>query len=222
MLKEHKQNCDCYQCKAGDDYLYQLHMKGQKAQYVDYTGRPIVRAPMFQGGALVESDSFAANFNPDWNTEPILANPLTFWKDWWSANTWIKWHTKVKEKYGPDRANQVLIEWFQKAPFGSPTTDFRTFDDNFIKYAKDNGFYEALFSGLGGLVGKVATAGVKTIDAGKTVVDAAGNVVTGAAKAIENVGEITLGIGKYFKWIILGAVIIGAILLFSKAKNYVN
>lgn len=193
---EHTPTCNCFECsRVGDQYLNKLHQKSTKAFRVGPAGRTD-----YKDKGL---DSFAKDFPVDWNTTPILANPLLFWNDWWSAKTWIDWHKKVAAKYGKDRANEVLIEHFTSAPFASPTTDFRTFDDNFIKYAKEQGFYDALFKGIGGLVGKTATALNKTVDA-------TGNVVEAVGTGIETVGDLGAGLFKNLKWIII-AVVIGVI-----------
>lgn len=227
--RKHVVGCDCFDCAAGPSgtgtYLQELINKGNKANYIDHTGRAM---PDFV------RDHYAKYYSDvQWNTEPILANVLTFWKDWWDPKTWIKWHGEVKANYGQQRANEVFIQWFSKAPLASPTTDFRSFDDDFIKYAKQEGFYDALFSGMGGLIGKVATVGTKAIDGAKTVVgaagdavatvtSAAGSIVTGAANAVDNVGDIIGGIGKNLKWIIIAAVVIGIVILYFKYRKQLS
>jgi hypothetical protein len=157
-------------------------------------------------------DDFAKDFNVAWNTEPLLANPLLFWKDWWSAKTWIKWHTAVKAKYGKDRANEVFIEWWEKAPALSPTIDYRTFDEAFIAYAKENGFYDALYNGIGGLLGKTAGSGQR-------VIKSAGKVIEATADIIENTTDTVSFLGRNFKWVIVIAVLAVLTLLFFKFKS---
>lgn len=140
-------------------------------------------------------DDFATTFpNVEWNTEPILGNVLTVWKDYWDGKTWILWHQKVKQKYGQKRANEVLIEWFHRSPFASPTLDLRTFDDAFIAYAKENGFYDALFSGL---LPTVLKTGAKVTDTATKAIDAAGDILD----------------FDVIKWVIIGIVVlvVGAI-----------
>jgi len=128
-----------------------------------------------------------------WNTEPLLANPLTFWRDWWNAKTWIKWHSLVKSKYGVDRANAVLVEWWNKLPIASPQVDYRSFDADFKKYAKENGFFDALFGGALGTVAKVSNAAkdttVKAIDTGVKVIEGAGNVIESGGNIIGFLSE---------------------------------
>lgn len=191
--------CDCYEC--ADPYVQQLLNMGNKANVVDYTGR-------------VRKDDFAKEYeNIAWNTQPILANPLTaLWSDYWGPKTWIKWHQLVKDKYGKDRANEVLIEWFEKAPFGSPTTDYRTFDNEFIQYAKDNGFYNALFKGIGGLLGKFASTENKVIEGGTKVIDSVGN-------AVDSASDIASFLGNNLKWIIAAVVLIVIVFVFLKFKK---
>jgi hypothetical protein len=160
----------------------------------------------------LDQNHFAKDF-PDikWNTKPLLANPLLFWQDYWNGKTWIRWHKLLKDKFGLVRANEVLIEWWEKAPVVSMTTDLRTFDDEFIKYAKENEFYNALFKGLGGLVGKTATLANKTVKTATKAVDAAGNVV-------ETAGD-TLGfLGNNLKWVLGGLLAI--VLLYVASQIY--
>ncbi len=182
MQNEHKASCNCYDCKH-DHFGYR-----------------------FQDDFEKEATGIM------WNTEPKLANIITPWKDWWTANNWIQWHKLVKSKFGKDRANDVLIQWWEKAPFASPTTDFRTFDDAFIKYAKEEGFYDALFKGVGGLIGKTATLGNKTIKTGTQIVSSAGDLV-------ENAGDSISFISKNLKWILLSVAVIAIGIVLVKLKD---
>jgi hypothetical protein len=140
-----------------------------------------------------------------WNSQPVLGNPLTaLVSDYWSAKTWINWHKAVVAKYGLDRANEVLVEWWEKAPFASPTIDFRSMDDTFIAYAKKSGFYEALFGGALGLVGKVAVLTNTTVETSK-------DIVSGAADLVESAGSV----GSNLKWYALGALVLILVLKFK-------
>lgn len=190
-MRTHATNCDCFEC-AQDPYIQKLNTKAAFA---------------------IGPNHFAKDFSVEWNTEPILANPLTFWSDWWSAKTWVDWHKKVKEKYGQQRANEVLITWWEKAPFASPTTDFRSFDDAFRAYAKKEGFYDALFSGLGGLIGKTASAG-------NQVIEGAGNVVGATGDAVESLGEISAFLMKNVKYVLLFVAIAAVIYFVLQFKKY--
>lgn len=201
-MTPHTIGCDCFECKH--PYIAKLHQKYNKANVVGPAGRIDYKDKGM--------DNFAKDFVVEWNTEPILANPLTFWSDWWSAKTWIDWHKKVKAKYGQARANEVLIQWWEKAPFASPTIDYRSFDQPFIKYAKAEGFYDALFSGLGGLIGKTASTANQTVNAVSDVVGSAGN-------AIEDVGNITSTIVDNIKYILIFAAVAAVIYVVLQFKK---
>lgn len=154
----------------------------------------------------MQNDNFAKDYTVAWNTEPIIGNALTaLWTDYWSAATWIAWHKAVMAKYGQQRANEVLIQWWNKAPIASPTTDFRTMDDDFINYAKKNGFYDALFGGILGIAGKTVALGTATVEGAK-------NVISGATDVIGTIG----GIGKNLKWYLIAAIVIFIVFKFVK------
>jgi hypothetical protein len=208
----HKRGCDCYECS--DPRIAKLNRNFAKGFEVDASGR---------NPDNFETDSFAKDFSSSiaWNTEPLLANPLKFWVDWWNAKTWVAWHQKVEKEYGTKRANEVFIEWFSKAPFASPTTDFRTFNKDFITYAKDKGFYSALFSGLGGLIGKTATAINKTVDTAGKVVDTAGNIVEGTGDAVTSSGNIVTGIFSNFKLVLIVALVLVLVFAFFSVRRSV-
>lgn len=195
---KHGRFCNCYDCK--DDYVKKLENKLQKPNAVTPWG-------------AIDTDYFSKDFEVQWNTEPIIANPLTaLWSDYWSASTWVKWHGLLKAKYGLPRANEVFLIWWNKAPFLSTTTDFRTFDDKFIEYAKANGFYEDLFTGVGGVLGKTAGTGVKLAKAGENVIESVGN-------AASSIGDTFSFVGSNFKWIIIFVIISVVIYTYLKFKN---
>lgn len=198
-MTKHGTTCDCFECQ--DPHIQTLYDKFNKANNIDPAGKKL--------------EDYAKYF-PDvqWNTEPLLANPLLFFKDWWDAATWVKWHGLVKAKYGNDRANEVLIEWFKKAPFASHTTDYRSFDDNFIKYAKENGFYDALFSGV---LGKVVKAGTQVIKTGEKVIDTAGNLVESTGTGVENIGNVFGFLTRNAWWIISLVAIVLIFVMYKKA-----
>lgn len=140
------------------------------------------------------------------------------WDDYWGPEHWIEWHKKMKAKYGPDEANQRFIIAYHEASFGAASFDWRTVNSTFKKYAKDNGFYDALYDGLGGLLGKVASVANSVVrtsaDASETVIDTAGNVVENAGDALTNTTSI-------LKWVIPAIVIllvIGAAAYFRQTK----
>lgn len=76
---------------------------------------------------------------------------------WWTANDWMTWHRSLKAKYGLDDANVRFVNaWQQQGALSSPL-DARSFDTNFRDYAKANGFFDALYYGLGALAKPIGT-----------------------------------------------------------------
>lgn len=204
-MKIHQQGCDCFECQI--PYIAKLHQKFNKPALIGIAGRTDTK----DKGV----DNFAKDFAVQWNTEPIIGNPLTaLWSDYWSAKTWINWHKAVKAKYGKDRANEVFIIWWEKAPPASPTTDFRSFDNDFIQYAKQEGFYNALFKGLGGLIGKTASTANQTVNVATDVVGAAGD-------AIDDLGGVITFLTKNLKYVLIFVVIMIIIYFYINLKKTV-
>jgi hypothetical protein len=90
--------------------------------------------------------------------------------DFWGSSEWIAWHKLLIEKWGLETANELFVEYYHQASMFAANYNWRTFDPVFIAYAKANGFYDGLFSGvLGGImkpvsvVGDVATQAVNSI-----------------------------------------------------------
>lgn len=104
------------------------------------------------------------------------------WDDYWKCEDWIEWHRAMKEAYGRDKANYRFIYWWNKQTMGAAGYDCRTFSLSFRNYAKENGFYDALFSGLGVLAQPIGW----TIDTAGNIADTAGNAVEG----VENVSKV--------------------------------
>ena len=70
---------------------------------------------------------------------------------WWTANDWMTWHRSLKARFGLDDANVRFVNaWQQQGALSAPL-DARSFDTNFRDYAKANGFFDALYYGLGAL-----------------------------------------------------------------------
>lgn len=138
--------------------------------------------------------------------------------DYWGPENWIDWHKKMKTSYGLDEANKRLVTAYHEATFGAASFDWRTFNSTFKKYAKDNGFYDALYDGLGGLLGKVssviATGTQQTANAAEKVIDTAGNVVDNAGDALSN----TTSVLKWVIPVIVILVLIGVGMYFKKSK----
>lgn len=145
--------------------------------------------------------------NIQWSDEPVLDG--WGWGDYWGPEHWIMWHKKLTERWGRERANEVFIEWYHKAGIGAASYDWRSFDPTFIAYAKDNGFYDALFVGIGGLLAKVVSTATQAT--GDTL-NATQDIVQGGTTVIGNVGRnigIALGIA--------GAVLV--LLVYLTIKN---
>jgi hypothetical protein len=78
-------------------------------------------------------------------------------------------------------ANKRFITEWQKQSIGANPLDARSFDIAFRDYAKANGFFDALYWGLGSLAKPIGT----------TV-----NVVSDASNAIDTISDTTFGIAK--------------------------
>lgn len=76
---------------------------------------------------------------------------------WWTSNDWMTWHRSLKARYGLDDANVRFVNaWQQQGALSAPL-DARSFDTNFRDYAKANGFFDALYYGLGALAKPIGT-----------------------------------------------------------------
>jgi hypothetical protein len=102
------------------------------------------------------------------------------WADYWPINVWQQWHMMLKAKYGLDEANKrFLFYWRQQTLFSNPL-DARTFNANFRNYAKENGFFNDLYSTTGGIFAKPINWPGQIFAAGDTVITGAtGGIVTG-------------------------------------------
>lgn len=116
------------------------------------------------------------------------------WGDYWSADNWMEWHKRLVEKYGLQKANEKFITAYHKAGIGAASYDWRTFNRAFINYAKANGFYQALFEGVGGLIGQVASATY--------------GAVSGAADLAAGAGELAKTVSKFLPAILIGAAVL--------------
>lgn len=146
--------------------------------------------------ALVTSLENADNYDNDAD-KPFVIEADSFpvlddwgWDTYWDARDWMKWHRLNVEKYGLDEANRKFISAYHSASFGAASYNWRTFDREFKDYAKANGFYDALFTGLAGLIAKPGA-----ILTG--VVDAAGEVVTGVENVVKETGKTVTKVSKY-------------------------
>jgi hypothetical protein len=74
---------------------------------------------------------------------------------YWESDDWIVWHKKLVANMGLNEANKKFITAIYAAPMFAASYGFRTVEPNFVSYAKESGFYNALFQGIAGLVGYV-------------------------------------------------------------------
>ncbi len=105
----------------------------------------------------------------------ITAYSTPDYDDWgpdtyWDCYDWMTWHQKMVPVFGLDEANRRFIEAFHNAGQFSNNFDCRSFNSDFRDYAKQNGFYEALYAGLAGLI-------VKPIGWGTDAVSTAGSAI---------------------------------------------
>lgn len=126
--------------------------------------------------------TITAESTPVYNNFWDLFNPFNEDSDYWDCQDLITWHKALKQKWELDEANRIFIKAFELAPTGANAIDCRSVNAAFKDYAKDQGFYNALFSGVGGLL---ATG----ISAGQTVIDAAGNVIENTANTAKKASE---------------------------------
>lgn len=157
-------------------------------QFTSTLGFRRIRTPLTPFGAWApEHDPDSASSTPDYDDWG--------WDEWWKASDWIRWHRALKASYGQDEANRRFIDaWDQQSNMAGPI-DARTFDSAFRAYAKENGFYEALFSGSGALARPVA-AGVTVVEAASEAVEDVASAVTTtstAAKYLLPVAALVMG-----------------------------
>ena len=120
------------------------------------------------GGWKPENDPTKASSTPDYdNWGP---------DSWWTAQDWVTWHKALKAQYGLDEANARFITAWQQQGIGASPLDARSFDSSFRDYAKANGFFDALYYGLGALAKPIGTVS---------------DVVTNVSKGIETTATLT-------------------------------
>ena len=73
------------------------------------------------------------------------------WDSYWSAAEWIQWHRALVARHGLEQANVRFVTEWQKQGFGAAPLDARSFDTSFRDYARQNGFLDALYYGIGAL-----------------------------------------------------------------------
>lgn len=123
------------------------------------------------------------------------------WADYWTIEDWMTWHNAMKAAFGLEEANRRFISEWVKQGIGANPLDARSFNEQFKSYAKANGFYDALYYGLGVLA--------RPVGAGVDVVTTASNAVSSVAKAgnwILPVAIIGLGLAWYLTILPKGAL----------------
>lgn len=115
----------------------------------------------------------------------ITADSRPDYDDWgpdnyWSCLDWITWHKAMKAKYGQERANQVFVQYYGEAGFGAASYDCRTFNSDFREYARDNGFLDQLYGGIGVIMQPFGWA----IETGGNLVENIGGAAVGTTKVL--------------------------------------
>lgn len=130
------------------------------------------------------------------------------WADYWSINDWIIWHKSMKSKYGQQEANRrFLAAWHTQDSDANPFNQ-RNFNSDFRKYARDNGFFDGLFSGMGFISKPIGWINDLFTTTDHVTAKAAGTI-DNTVKGLENTGKIV----KY-------ALPIAAILIFLAGTFY--
>lgn len=120
------------------------------------------------------------------------------WDDYWNCNDWITWHKAMKAAYGPEYANSNFLQHYHQGGFGASNYDCRTFNSAFKTYAKENGFYDGLFSGIGIIM----------------------QPVSGIISVGSNLGETVINTTSILKWLVpIALIALAVILLVAIQKN---
>lgn len=119
------------------------------------------------------------------------------WDSQWTAEDWLTWHRALKARFGQAEANRILIKAWNGGGFlEEPPLDARTFNTAFKAYARENGFFDSLFSGLAVLA--------KPVSAANDVVDGVTDLAVGVKNSAKTVGFIlpvlALGALAYLAW----------------------
>jgi hypothetical protein len=127
--------------------------------------------------------------------------------DYWGPEDWITWHKKLKGEYGLDQANRLFITAYSNAGTFGAEWSWRTMNTPFRKYARAQGFYDALFSGIGGLIGR-------GIALGSDLLEGAGEVTSGVGEVAGEIPEALSGIVTTLKIVLMVAIIVAAVWAF--------
>lgn len=103
--------------------------------------------------------------------------------DYWSCSDWIRWHQLMKEAFGLEQANIRFVNEFESQEMLAAGYDCRSFNSSFRDYARENGFLDALYAGIGVLA--------VPIGVGTDVVHDAGTIISNVSDSATQVSEIT-------------------------------
>jgi hypothetical protein len=165
-------------------------------QFTSTLGFRRVRSPLVPFGDWPAAhDPTSADATPDYDSWG--------WDDWWTAADWQRWHGALKARFGLVEANHHFIAAWEQQSLGASPLDARSFNSDFKAYAKENGFYDALFQGLG-VLARPVSAGVQVITAGSEVVE---DVVDATASAVSTTAAAA-------KWLLpVAALVMGFLYL---------
>jgi len=137
------------------------------------------------------------------------------WADYWPVETWVEWHRCMKAKFGKDQANKTFLKYWNEQDSSANPFNQRNFNTSFRQYARENGFFDDLFTGAGFI-----SKPLGWITDLFTTVDHVEGKGTGAIQ------DTAAGIGttgKILKYALPAAAIIilimGAFYLYNKAKR---
>lgn len=103
--------------------------------------------------------------------------------DYWTCSDWTTWHTKMKDKFGKQVANQRFLAAWEQQTFGAHAIDCRSFNTAFRDYARANGFFDALYSGIGVIA--------QPIGVGTDLVSATGETISSIGKGVSRTAKVT-------------------------------
>lgn len=152
-------------------------------------------ASPFRSRIPVAFGAWPAENDPSLPTSTPVYDEWGWTSNYWKAADWLRWHKSLKAAYGQDEANWKFITAWDEQTTGANPISARSFNSEFISYAKANGFYEALFSGTGVLARPIA-AGAEAVRTGSQVVEdvaAAASTVGTASRYLLPIAALVMG-----------------------------
>ena len=137
------------------------------------------------------------------------------WADYWSINDWMQWHSFMLKAYGKAEANRRFLEQWAKQDSDANPVEARTFNAKFRQYARDNGFFDQLFSrGISGIV--------KPLGWITDLLTTADHAEAKTAGTVENLSTGVSTSGKILKFglpaLVIIALVIAAVYIYRKAR----